>query len=102
MSRTMRRAAASLVAVVAAGALSAAVAAPAQATPKHCAAFLDGEGYLVGPKVEAACRFVEETGGIAAIGQLADAATLLSGSTGTLVGPSWWSPGSGEPAGRSG
>jgi carbamate kinase len=37
------------------------------------------------PKVEAACRFVEATGGIAAIGRLEDAAALLTGEAGTLV-----------------
>jgi carbamate kinase len=37
------------------------------------------------PKVEAACRFVEATAGIAAIGRLADAASLLAGSVGTRV-----------------
>jgi carbamate kinase len=33
----------------------------------------------MGPKVQAACRFVEATGGIAAIGRLDDAARLLDG-----------------------
>jgi carbamate kinase len=37
------------------------------------------------PSFEAACRFVEATGGIAAIGQLDDAAELLDGTAGTLV-----------------
>lgn len=41
----------------------------------------------MGPKVEAACRFAEATGGIAAIGRLTDAARLLSGETGTIVYP---------------
>jgi len=68
-------------------------------TPEELRA-LDFASGSMAPKVEAACRFVEETGGIAAIGQLADAATLLSGSAGTLVGPSWWGPVSGEPTGR--
>lgn len=39
----------------------------------------------MGPRVEAACRFVEHTGGEAAIGRLEDAALLLSGSVGTLI-----------------
>ena len=39
----------------------------------------------MGPKVEAACRFVERTGGTAAIGTLADAARLLAAETGTVV-----------------
>ena len=41
----------------------------------------------MGPKVEGACRFVEATGGMAAIGRLADAARLLNGETGTIVYP---------------
>ena len=39
----------------------------------------------MGPKVEAACRFVEQTGGLAAIGALADAAAILRGERGTRV-----------------
>jgi carbamate kinase len=39
------------------------------------------------PKIEAACRFVEATGKLAAIGQLADAQALLSQETGTVVTP---------------
>ena len=41
----------------------------------------------MGPKAEAACRFVERAGGRAAIGALADAARVLSGSAGTTVIP---------------
>jgi carbamate kinase len=37
------------------------------------------------PKVEAACRFVEETGGVAAIGALEDAAAMLDGRAGTRI-----------------
>ena len=37
------------------------------------------------PKVEAACEFVEQTGGIAGIGQLKDAAKILTGEAGTVV-----------------
>ena len=37
------------------------------------------------PKVEAACRFVEQTGGLAAIGALQDALALLRGERGTRV-----------------
>jgi carbamate kinase len=40
----------------------------------------------MGPKVEAACRFVERTGGLAAIGSLLEAADVLSGRCGTRVG----------------
>jgi carbamate kinase len=39
------------------------------------------------PKIEAACRFVEATEKLAAIGQLADAQALLSQETGTVVTP---------------
>jgi carbamate kinase len=41
----------------------------------------------MGPKVEAACRFVEATGRPAMIGRLGDAAALLAGTTGTIVEP---------------
>ncbi len=49
----------------------------------------------MGPKVEAACRFAE-SGGIAAIGRLQDAASLLRGEAGTIV-----TRGSKVPAERS-
>jgi carbamate kinase len=39
----------------------------------------------MGPKVEAACRFVERGGGMAAIGALADVASILEGVAGTIV-----------------
>jgi carbamate kinase len=41
----------------------------------------------MGPKVEAACRFVEATGKPAMIGQLDDAAYLVRGTRGTVVEP---------------
>jgi carbamate kinase len=41
----------------------------------------------MGPKVEAACRFVEATGGIAAIGRPGHASALLDGTVGTTVVP---------------
>ena len=37
------------------------------------------------PKVMAACRFVDATGGTAAIGDLADVARMLKQSAGTVV-----------------
>ncbi|MEL6552501.1 MAG: carbamate kinase [Cyanobacteria bacterium J06621_11] len=37
------------------------------------------------PKVDAVCRFVEQTGGIAGIGRLEDAAAILAGQEGTLI-----------------
>jgi carbamate kinase len=39
----------------------------------------------MGPKIEAACRFVEATGKLAAIGQLGDAEALLRGTAGTVI-----------------
>lgn len=41
----------------------------------------------MGPKVEAACRFVQRTGKRAAIGRLDDAARLVTGESGTYVVP---------------
>jgi carbamate kinase len=42
----------------------------------------------MGPKVEAVCRFVELTGGTAAIGSLRDTDAILTGKAGTIVTPS--------------
>ena len=39
----------------------------------------------MGPKVRAACSFVEETGGLAAIGSISDTPALLRGEAGTIV-----------------
>jgi carbamate kinase len=39
----------------------------------------------MGPKVEAACDFVQATGNMAAIGKLEDTPALLLGSTGTII-----------------
>ncbi|MGI8434752.1 MAG: carbamate kinase [Nocardioidaceae bacterium] len=41
----------------------------------------------MGPKVEAASRFVELTGDMAAIGRLDDAAQMLAGTAGTVITP---------------
>ncbi len=41
----------------------------------------------MGPKIEAACRFVEATGHPAMIGKLEDAASLLEGGRGTIIEP---------------
>lgn len=41
----------------------------------------------MGPKVAAACAFVEATGGIAGIGALSDAADILTGDVGTRIVP---------------
>lgn len=40
----------------------------------------------MGPKVEAACRFVRDNGGFAAIGSLSDAGAMLRGEAGTIIG----------------
>ena len=48
---------------------------------------LDFAAGSMGPKVEAACRFVEATGGRAAIGALEDAAAIVAGEAGTTVVP---------------
>ena len=37
------------------------------------------------PKVQAACEFAEQTGGIAGIGRLQDAGAILAGEAGTLI-----------------
>jgi carbamate kinase len=39
----------------------------------------------MGPKIEAACRFVERTGGWAGIGALQDGAAIITGESGTRV-----------------
>jgi carbamate kinase len=54
------------------------------ATPEElsAAAFADGS---MGPKVRAACAFVEQTGGLAAIGSIHDTQALVRGEAGTRV-----------------
>jgi carbamate kinase len=56
------------------------------ATPANLvnAGFAEGS---MGPKVRAACLFVEHGGGFAAIGSIDDAPALLAGSAGTTVMP---------------
>lgn len=49
---------------------------------------LDCPAGSMGPKVDAACRFVELTGGVAAIGSLDDATAILRGGAGTIITPS--------------
>ncbi len=41
----------------------------------------------MGPNIDAVCRFVERTGGLAAIGSLGQAAALLAGEQGTAITP---------------
>ena len=55
-----------------------------RATPEALAGSEFAEGSM-GPKVRAACSFVERTGGFAAIGSIADTDRLLRGEAGTVV-----------------
>ena len=55
-----------------------------RATPAELRAMDFAEGSM-GPKVKAACEFVEECGGFAAIGSIEDAPALLGGDAGTIV-----------------
>ena len=41
----------------------------------------------MGPKIEAACRFVELTGDLAGIGTLRDAVGMIEGTAGTIITP---------------
>ena len=58
-----------------------------RATPADLRALRFPAGSM-GPKVEAVCRFVELTGGTAAIGSLRDVDAILTGKAGTIVTPS--------------
>jgi carbamate kinase len=55
-----------------------------RATPEALGASEFAAGSM-GPKVKAACSFVEETGGFAVIGSIADTPALLRGEAGTVV-----------------
>jgi carbamate kinase len=55
-----------------------------RATPKALAEAEFAAGSM-GPKVRAACSFVEQTSGLAAIGSISDTAALLRGEAGTIV-----------------
>jgi carbamate kinase len=70
-----------------------------QTTPEElrCHDFPEGS---MGPKVEASCRMVEQTGGRAAIGALEDLDGLLDGTAGTQIEPA--SAGSHRREARSG
>ncbi|AKT50707.1 carbamate kinase [Arsenicicoccus sp. oral taxon 190] len=57
-----------------------------RATPGRLRA-MDLPAGSMGPKVEAACRFVELTGDLAAIGRLQDVAGMLEGEAGTIITP---------------
>ncbi len=52
--------------------------------PAALAAYAFAPGTMA-PKVEAACEFVTQTGGIAGIGALVDAGRILQGQAGTLI-----------------
>jgi carbamate kinase len=56
----------------------------ARTTPRELRKFRFQPGSME-PKVEAACRFVENCGGIAAIGSLEQAAAIIDGHAGTRV-----------------
>jgi carbamate kinase len=55
-----------------------------RATPEALADTEFAAGSM-GPKVRAACSFVEESGGLAAIGSIEDTPALLRGEAGTIV-----------------
>lgn len=55
-----------------------------RATPEALRESEFAEGSM-GPKVRAACSFVEQTGGFAAIGSITDTPALLKGEAGTVV-----------------
>jgi len=57
-----------------------------RASPAALAALAFAPGSM-GPKVEAACRFVAGTGRTAAIGALGDVARIVAGTAGTTVSP---------------
>jgi carbamate kinase len=55
-----------------------------RATPEELSGGAFPEGSM-GPKVRAACTFVERTGGLAVIGSIADTQALLRGEAGTTI-----------------
>lgn len=58
----------------------------AQADPASLREFGFAKGSM-GPKIEAACRFVEATGRVAVIGALDEIDAILAGNAGTRVVP---------------
>ena len=56
----------------------------AQITPQQLRQYSFAAGSM-GPKVAAACRFVEATGNMAGIGRLEDGAAILAGQKGTII-----------------
>jgi carbamate kinase len=71
-----------------------------RATPAGLRALNPPAGSM-GPKVDAVCRFVELTGGTAAIGSLDDAAAILRGEAGTIITPSGRYDGEAELSGTA-
>jgi carbamate kinase len=65
---------------------TAAAAAIERATPDELRRLEFAAGSM-GPKIEAACRFVERTGGEAVIGSLAEVTEVAAGRSGTRIGP---------------
>ncbi|MCC6556891.1 MAG: carbamate kinase [Polyangiaceae bacterium] len=57
-----------------------------ETTPRELRALSFASGSM-GPKVDAACRFVEATWGVAGIGALAQAPAIVRGEAGTIVRP---------------
>lgn len=57
-----------------------------KASPKAIREYSFPAGSM-GPKVEAACRFAEATGNVAAIGALKDLPAILAGKAGTSISP---------------
>jgi carbamate kinase len=55
-----------------------------RATPAELAGSEFAEGSM-GPKVHAACQFVEQTGGKAVIGSITETQAMLRGEAGTTV-----------------
>jgi len=60
---------------------------PIRRAPPDALAKLSFAAGSMGPKVEAACRFVTATGNRAAIGGLADLSRIIAGEAGTTVDP---------------
>jgi len=56
----------------------------AQASPEQLRA-LQFERGTMAPKIDAACRFVERTGGFTGVGAIENAAEILAGVSGTLI-----------------
>ncbi|KAK9834964.1 hypothetical protein WJX81_000129 [Elliptochloris bilobata] len=58
---------------------------PSPISPEALLELGDFSAGSMGPKVQAACKFVRDTGGIAGIGALGDALDILRGTRGTLI-----------------